>query len=68
MGAKAFLVKVTPEKRREIARKAAAARWKRATKAERSEAARHAVLARWASVKAGRVQRQMVPGAKVIAF
>ncbi len=43
---------LSPERRREIARNAVRARWKRATKAERSEAMRQRVLARWAKVKA----------------
>jgi hypothetical protein len=40
-----------PEERKALARKAAQARWKRASKAERSEAMRKRVLARWAKAK-----------------
>jgi hypothetical protein len=40
--------KLSREQRREIARNAAKARWKRASKAEKSEAMRQRVMARWA--------------------
>lgn len=52
MGAKAFLRKVAPEERQEIARTAAVARWQKTPKAARREAARKAVHARWAREKA----------------
>ncbi len=51
MGAKAFLRKVAPEDRQEIARTAAVARWRKTPKAVRREAARKAVQARWAKTK-----------------
>jgi hypothetical protein len=54
MGAKAFLRKVAPEDRQEIARTAAVARWRKTTKEQRREIARKAVQARWATVRAAR--------------
>ena len=51
MGGRATRKRLSPEKRRSGARKAALARWQKTTKEQRREIARKAVKARWARAK-----------------